>query len=143
MYEMFEHLTITQLGDVFGVTRNVMGQYLVEIGLRVREDRGLYPSTKAIERGYCKATEDQHGISFVVWHRLKTIKALEAAGYEQIRSKPAPTKLDGPFSVEANGESGFTINCGDGATAIWVFGQDNARTVAAALNKEFGFSAGA
>ncbi len=143
MYDAFEFLTQTQLGEIFDETRNAIGLALEEIGWRVREGKKLYPSIQAIERGYCRATENEHGIRYFIWHRLETIKALEAAGYKQVSRRSAPTKLDGPFSVEASGEAGYKINCGDGTTAIWVLGDENARIVVAALNKEFGFGSGA
>ena len=85
--------------------------------------------------GYCKATVTDQGIRFYVWHSKKTVKALEAAGYEQIQSKPVPTRIAGPFSFQASGHDGFKIVGSDGTAAIWVLGEENARTVISALNK--------
>ena len=143
MHELFEYVTITRLGEMFGVTRIKMGHRLVEIGLREWNYKEYCPTPLAMTTGYCKATESDQGIRFYVWHRKKTVKALEAAGYEQIPSKPVPTNIGGPFYSEASGEGGFKIVGGDGSAAIWVLGEDNARLVVAALNKEFGFSSGA
>ena len=97
----------------------------------------------AMRTGYCKATETDQGFRFYVWHREKTVKALEVAGYEQVESDTTPTRIGGPFSSQASGHDGFKIMGGDGSAAIWVLGEDNARLVVAALNKEFGFSSGA
>ena len=36
MHELFEYVTITQLGEMFGVTSIKMGHRLVEVGLRER-----------------------------------------------------------------------------------------------------------
>lgn len=143
MYEWFEYVSITQLGEMFGVTRNEMGQYLADIGWRVREGGTLSPSNQAIERGYCQATENERGIRYYIWHRVKTIKALETAGYKQAKNEAPPAKIGGPFAAEPSGEAGYKVISGDGTTAIWVLGEENARMVVAALNKEFGFSSGA
>ncbi len=135
MHELFEYVTITRLGEMFGVSCIKMGQRLVEIGLRERNYKEYCPTPLAMRTGYCKATEDDRGFRFFVWHREKTVKALEAAGYEQIRSRPVPTRIEGPFSTEAGGHGGFKIVSGDGTAAIWVLGEENARTVVSALNK--------
>ena len=36
MHDLFEYVTITRLGEMFGVTRIEMGRWLVKIGLRER-----------------------------------------------------------------------------------------------------------
>ena len=100
----------------------------------------LSPSNQAIERGYCQATENERGIRYYIWHRVKTIKALETAGYKQAKNEAPPAKIGGPFAAEPSGEAGYKVISGDGTTAIWVLGEENARMVVAALNKEFGFS---
>jgi len=143
MHELFECVTITRLGEMFGVTAIKMGQRLVKIGLRERNYNEYCPAPVAMRTGYCKATENDQGIRFYVWHREKTVKALEAAGYEQVKEQPITTRIGGPFSFQASGQDGFKIVGGDGTAAIWVVGEDNARMVVAALNKEFGFSSGA
>jgi hypothetical protein len=135
MHEVFEFVTITRLGEMFGVTRIKMGQRLVEIGLRERNYKEYCPTPMAMRTGYCKATEDDRGFRFFVWHREKTAKALEAAGCEQVKNKPVPTRIGGPFSSQASGPDGFKIVGGDGSAAIWVLGEENARTVVSALNK--------
>ena len=120
MNAIFEFVTITGLAEMFGVTKIKMGRMLVKIGLRERNHQELLPTPMAMRTGYCKPTENDQGIRFYVWHREKTVNALEAAGYEQVESKPIMTRIGGPFSSQASGDGGFKIVGGDGSAAIWV-----------------------
>ena len=88
MREGFEFVTITRLGEMFGLTKIKMGHRLVEIGLREWNYKEYCPTPLAMTTGYCKATESDKGFRFYVWHREKTVKALEAAGYERVASTP-------------------------------------------------------
>lgn len=51
-----DFLSLTELGKRFGVTRNKMGQWLVELGLRTSEKK---PSKLAFDGGFV----DQRGSS--------------------------------------------------------------------------------
>ena len=46
-------------------------------------------------------------------------------------------KIDGPFVAQPSSQAGFKIIDRDGTEAIWVFGEENARIVVAALNMYF------
>ena len=52
-------------------------------------------------------------IRFYVWHSKKTCKALEAAGYEQVR-EPRTDEDRWAVSSQASGHDGFKIIGGDG-----------------------------
>ena len=104
---------------------------LVKIGLRTPE---MKPSNKAIDGGFVKQIPcGQEGIYFSVWHRLKTIFALEAAGHVQVAHQP-PGSLIGPFEACRSGTNGFEIVNSDGATAVWVIGEDNASDLVKLMN---------
>ena len=154
--------TLTELGkNYFGVSSHEVGKTLKSAKLRTKDGK---PTSTAIELGLVRKFEGpQPWIPLWKWHKEKVLPylkhhglevievpqpgldekqaaGLETVGHEQAESEP---ELDGPFSVEPSGDADFKINCGDGTTAIWVLGEDNARTVAAALNREFGFGTGA
>jgi len=123
--------SMTDLGTIFGVTSHKLGKWLVAIGLRTPE---MKPSKKAFDGGYVKqAPSPTNGGYFWVWHRLKTIVALEAAGHVQIAHQP-PGSLIGPFEARRSGTNGFEIVNSDGATAVWVIGKDNANELVKLMN---------
>jgi hypothetical protein len=140
---MNEFSSMTDLGRMFGATSHVMGRWLIEIGLRTDDKK---PSREAFAAGYVEQapTGRGNGGYFWVWNTEKTITALEKAGHRRAdqHAAPAPTqsisRLVPPFSPHRSSENGFELPGGDGAVAIWVWGEDNARLVAAALNRFFG-----
>ena len=46
-------------------------------------------------------------------------------------------RLTGPFTAEPSGMVGYQIIGGDGAVAVWVVGERNARCVAGLLNMAY------
>ena len=140
----YEHLTITQLGDLFGITRNKMGKRLEQIGLRRRDvrTRQLRPSQTAFEGGFVKQVPSRGDGYMYVWHREKTIKALEGAGFVPVRNDleadaeaPEYPRLVSPFRVQGMGGVTYAITNRDGASCMNVAGKENAEIIAAILNR--------
>jgi len=133
---MNEYENLTDLGKRFGVTRNVLGKWLVEIGLRTNE---LKPSPLAFDGGYVKRVphnRNQNGY-FYVWHHTETIAALTEAGYKLAEPASPPIRehpLAAPFTCEASGTNGFVILNGDGEAAAWTVGEISARFLTKMLN---------
>ncbi len=131
-----EYTTMREIGKRFDATSHVIGRWLTEIGLRTESKE---PSQKAIAGGYCKKRSfDGPGLQ-VVWHVEKTVAALEQAGHKQIVQPPAipvpkTNGLVGPFTLEQSGINGYLIRGGDGATCIWLYGEEAARKVLHLLN---------
>ena len=133
-YSDCEFVTITQLGDMFGVSRVVMGRWLARIGLR---NRTLDPTQDARNNGFCKLYRNDREIVFWVWHRNKTIKALKAAGYAPTDEHPetvVASRLVGPFSLHPTGVDGFQVRNGDGTCCVFVRGERVAKQVVALFN---------
>lgn len=92
---MKEYLSLTQLGELFGVSRVVMGRWLHEIGLRENNE----PTAQAIKEGFCVEGErPADWVPFWIWHADKTIALLEQHGHTR---RP----LDGDSATAAESES--------------------------------------
>jgi hypothetical protein len=134
MYK-FKHMTLTQLGGLFGVTSHEVGKWLVEIGLRTPQKR---PSREAFAGGYVEQGPSRNQGYNWCWDSAKTVEALEAAGHRRIPNPPPglvdPPLLNGPFRSRPNDSSGFDIVNGDGSVAVVVTGEKNAIFLARLLN---------
>jgi hypothetical protein len=121
--------TMTEIGKRFDASSHDVGRWLTEIGLRTKFKE---PSQAALAGGYCKRRPmDGNPGTLVVWNIAKTVAALEKAGHQQIVKPPTmpmpPTDgLNGPFTLKRSGTNGFLIRGGDGATCIWVYGEQAA-----------------
>jgi hypothetical protein len=74
-----QHLSLTELGHLYGVSSHIMGRWLKDMGLRTADNQ---PSDRAIRDGYVsKRPSTQPGSYFWVWHSKKTIEALTKAGH--------------------------------------------------------------
>lgn len=79
---MPEFLSLTELSQLYGVSRNTVGQWLVEIGLRTDKKR---PSKRAFDGGYVEQRpSSQPATYFWVWHGKKTIQILDASGHVRV-----------------------------------------------------------
>lgn len=131
----FEFLSLSQLGEVFGVSSHQVGKWLVKIGLRTETMR---PSREAFGGGYV-TTAPSRGQGYVyVWHAERTTKALIDAGHP-VALKPgctllAPCLLNGPFGHRPHAEIGHEVVNGDGTVAVWVAGAENAALICRLLN---------
>ena len=131
----FEYMTLTQIGEIFGVSSHQVGKWLVEIGLRGPEKR---PSREAFASGYVEQRPSRNQGYNWCWHSEKTIKALEMAKHCRISNPPQelvdPPMLNAPFRTRPNSNNGFDVVNGDGSVAVVVTGERNAAFLAKVLN---------
>jgi hypothetical protein len=128
---MNDFTTMREIGKLFDESSHTIGKWLVDIGLRTPENK---PSKKSFDGGFVKqAPSPTNGGYFWVWHRLKTIFALEAAGHIQINHQPSG-KLVGPFEARRSSTNGFEIVNSNGATVVWVIGEENANKLVKLMN---------
>jgi hypothetical protein len=131
----YEYLSLTEVGEVFGVSNQQVGKWLADLGLRYHNQRGWWPTQKARE-SYVK---DVGTLGHMyVWHAERTIKELEGAGH-QVAIPPghallAPCRLNGPFQFRPSAQFGHEVVNGDGTVAVCVAGKDNARFLTDLLN---------
>lgn len=134
----YEFMSLTQIGEIFGVSSHVAGRWLTAIGLRYESKQGKRPSGDAHAGGYVKDVPSKGQGYMWAWHAEKTVKALEKAGHK-VALRPghellAPCRLHGPFEAR-QGEGGvYEIHNGDGTAAVHVTGEANARVLARLLN---------
>jgi hypothetical protein len=76
-----DFLSLTDLGKLYGVSSHKMGKWLSDLGLR---DRNKKPSRTAFDNGLVEQKDStQPGTYFWVWHKEKTLWALEKAGHKR------------------------------------------------------------
>jgi len=128
-------MTLTQIGELFGVTSHQVGKWLVEIGLRTSDKR---PSAEAFDGGYVEQRPSRNQGYNWCWDSAKTVEALEKAGHRRIPNPPPglvdPPLLNGPFQTRPNTSNGFDVVNGDGSVAVVVTGERNALFLAKVLN---------
>lgn len=134
----YEHMSLTQIGEVFGTTSHQVGRWLTQIGLRYESKQGKKPSRDAYAGGFVKDVPSRNQGYCWVWHVEKTVKALEGAGHK-VAIQPghellAPCRLNGPFQCRTNPQFGHEVVNGDGTVAVCVTGEDNARFLTRLLN---------
>lgn len=106
----FEFMTLTQLGEIFGVSSHKVGDWLVELGFRTENKR---PSKLAFEADVVKEGPSRGQGYNWIWHAEKTIEAIEAAGHK--RTFPAPLGLVeapilcGPFTLISDSTQNFRV----------------------------------
>jgi hypothetical protein len=131
----FEYMTLTQIGEVFGVSNQQVGKWLAKLGLRTDANR---PSREAFDGGYVKAGPSRGQGYNWVWHSEKTVRALSEAGHKSALllacELMASGQLNGPFEYRPSPVIGFEVANGDGTVAVWVRGEKNARLVCNVLN---------
>ena len=76
---MPDFLSLTELGHLYGASRNKVGQWLVDLGLRTKEKK---PSRAAFDGGFVdQRPSTQPGTYYWVWHGEKTTCLLDGAGF--------------------------------------------------------------
>ena len=134
----YEFLSLTQIGELFGVSNQQVGKWLAEIGLREKGRHGLRPSGKAYAGGYVKDVPSRNQGYCYAWHAEKTVEALQEAGHEIVATPGSdllvPIQLNGPFECRAHPKFGAEIVNGDGTVAVWVSGEENSHFVCRILN---------
>ena|SRR5579884_3356299 len=87
-------LSLTELGQVYGVTRNRVGQWLVDLGLRTKEKK---PSPRAFHEGYVAQRDSTNiGTYFWVWHGEKTCRLLDEARHMRTELDQKETETQSP-----------------------------------------------
>jgi hypothetical protein len=78
---MTEFLSLTELGHLYGASRNKVGHWLVDLGLRTKERK---PSQTAFDGGFVdQRPSTQPGTYYWVWHGEKTTRLLDRAGFQR------------------------------------------------------------
>ena len=130
-----EHVTQTELGQIFGVSPQVVGDWLVEVGLRSDKKR---PSTYAHSGGYVDTLSNRSWGYKWVWHAKKTVAALIEAGHHPVSPPPGDlieaATLKGPFNCRRNENGTHEIIGSDGFPTVWVIGDQNAKVVTKLMN---------
>lgn len=131
----YTSMTLTQIGQCFGVSSHQVGRWLVDIGLRTEDKR---PSQKAFDGKFCTQGPSRGEGYTWVWHSQRTVKALEDAGHKRVVPAPVelvePPRLNGPLTYRARPDGIYEIVGGDGGVAVLCVGQDNAHVLIRILN---------
>lgn len=125
-----EHLTLAELGRVFGVGEKEVGKWLIE--LRLRSPRGF-----PMDASYVKFLKPQTWGQAHVWIAERTVEVLIMNGRNPVVPPPAdlvePAPLDGPFRIKAH-TNGLHEVVGQMGAVAWVSCDRNAHQVCRLLN---------
>ena len=84
---MPEFLSLTELGRLYGVSRNKVGLWLVDLGLRTKDKK---PSRAAFDGGFVDQRPSTNpGTYYWVWHGEKTTRLLDEAGHRRAKQQEA------------------------------------------------------
>lgn len=93
---MSEYITLTELGEIYGVGARDVGSWLKGLGLREEDGR---PSTEAIRDGLVRERPLEQDGYFWLWHRDKTCEVLDGMCYPRAGQRwPTVEEFDG-FTV--------------------------------------------
>jgi len=128
-------MTMSQIGEIFGVSSHQVGKWLVSMGLRTAAKR---PSNAAFDGGFVEQGPSRDDGYNWIWHSVRTVASLEKAGHRRIANPPPylvdPPKLNGPFAKRTNDANGIDIVNGDGSVCLVVTGERNADFVVELLS---------
>ncbi len=131
----FAHMSLTQLGELFGVTSHKIGKWLKDLDLR---DEESLPTKKAHEGRYCKQTSAGEKCTLWVWETEKTVAVLKKEGHPMLLDPPrdlvSPAILNGPFTVRATANSICVIENADGSDCVRVNNSMTAEVIVRLLN---------
>lgn len=86
------YVTLTVLGEIYGVSASEVGRWLKGMGYRLEDGR---PSREAIQGGFVRERGLDHGGYFWTWHREKTTHELDMMGYPRGGPPPMIEEHDG------------------------------------------------
>ena len=135
LFPVFDFLTQTQIGKVFGASAMQVGRWLMSLGLKERDGR---PSAKAERAGLVQMVGDGRS-QFPAWRKDMVVELLVKAGHQpKPFTNPTLTipQLAGPFSArlnDADGE-GYEIMDANGVVGIWAWGQAISEKLVKLLN---------
>jgi hypothetical protein len=131
----FTYMSLSQLGEIFGVSNQQVGKWLIELGLRTDNNK---PSSDAFRGGYVEQMPSRNQGYTWSWHSQKTVSALEAAGHLRVLNPlpelVQPPTLNGPFSIRNCRDGTHQIVSSDGSVAVAVVGEQNAAFLKKVLN---------
>lgn len=126
----FKNMTLTQLGELFGVSSHQVGNWLVEIGFRTEDKR---PSKCAFERKIVSEGPSRGQGYNWIWKSGDTVASLEAAGHKRVFPAPpdliVPPPLIGPFCLKTGSGGNFRIENKDGETVLVGQGDANGKSL--------------
>lgn len=131
-----EHLTPTELGQIFGISPEELEGWLEKVGLHSSETKR--PSCHAHDEYFCKTYS--HGFrSFKwLWDAEKTVNRLVKAGHHLASPPPSslvePSQLKGPFTCRSITDGTHEIIGDDGFPVVCAVGHRNAKVVTKLLN---------
>lgn len=135
MKYVFEFMTQTQLGVIFGTSSHKIGAWLKEIGLRNKFGQ---PTQEAITGAFCKQAPSGPTAYHWVWNSRKTVKLLMDNGFAVVPNPPRslvhPAILNGPFSVQKTSGAEFSILNKDGSVSLWANNDKTANVMVKILN---------
>lgn len=131
----YPRMTLTQIGQLFGVTNQQVGKWLASAGLR--DDRGK-PTRTAHDGGYCEQAPSRNDMYVWAWKPERVVPVLEQHGHKMLPMPPVdlvePSPLSGPFGLRTDA-NGFTeITNADGTVAALVPGRQHAEKLAGVMN---------
>lgn len=130
-----EYMNMVNLGRLFGVSGQRLGKWLKELGLR---NQFGSPTRDAFDEKLLSYDYEQWGTYTTLWNAERTVRLLEEAGHQRIVDPPTdlvePPSMTGPFSLRHSDDDRWQIVGKDGAVAIVVTGETNARAVRRVMN---------
>lgn len=131
----YPRFTLTQLGELYGVTNQQVGKWLAEAGLR--DDKGK-PTRTAHDGGYCETAPSRNDNYVWAWLPKKVVPVLERKGHTMLRMPPValvePPPLSGPFGCRTDASGLTEVINADGTVAALVPGRQQADKLIAVLN---------
>lgn len=131
----YPRLTLTQLGELYGVTNQQVGKWLAEAGLR--DDRNK-PTPAAFAGNYCDTAPSRNNCYLYVWRPEKVVPALEQHGHKMLPMPPLdlvePPALSGPFGIRMDANGLSEITNADGSVAALVPGRREADKLVGVMN---------
>lgn len=131
----YPRMTLTQIGQLFGVTNQMVGKWLASAGLR--DDRGK-PTRQAHDGGYCETAPSRNDGFFWSWRPEKVVPVLETLGHRMLSMPPVdlvePPPLVGPFGLRTDADGFTEVTNADGTLAALVPGRPQAEKLVAVMN---------
>ena len=131
----YPRMTLTQLGELFGVTNQQVGKWLASAGLR--DDRGK-PTRTAHDGGYCEQAPSRNDMYVWAWRPEKVVPVLEKLGHKLLPMPPLelvePPPLAGPFGLRTDANGFSEVINADGSVAALVPGRQQADKLVAVMN---------
>ena len=122
----FEYMSMTQIGELFGVSSQQVGKWLASMGLRTDDNR---PSRKAYVEHFVKEGPSRNQGYNWVWNSEMTVAAIESAGHKRVFPAPlslvSPAVLVGPLSLKSGADGNFRIENRDGEPVLIGQGEKN------------------